>query len=37
VQELTDVVLFLASPRCSYVSGSIWTVDGGIASRNSII
>lgn len=37
VQELTDVVLFLASPRCSYVSGTIWTVDGGIASRNSII
>ncbi len=37
VEELTDVVLFLASPRCSYVSGAIWTVDGGIASRNSII
>jgi NAD(P)-dependent dehydrogenase (short-subunit alcohol dehydrogenase family) len=36
ITEITDVVVFLASPRCNYVSGTIWTIDGGIASRHSI-
>ena len=37
VSEVADVIVFLASERRAYVSGTIWTVDGGIASRQSII
>jgi len=37
VREVTDLIVFLASPRASYISGTIVTVDGGIASRRSII
>jgi 3-oxoacyl-[acyl-carrier protein] reductase len=32
--EVADVVTFLVSPRASYVSGTIVTVDGGAANRN---
>ena len=28
--EIADVVMFLSSPRSSYVTGSGWIVDGGI-------
>lgn len=37
VEEVADLMVFLASPRAGYVSGTIVTVDGGIASRGSII
>jgi NAD(P)-dependent dehydrogenase (short-subunit alcohol dehydrogenase family) len=37
VHEVTDLIVFLASFRAGYTSGTIYTVDGGIASRRSII
>jgi len=37
VHEVTDLIVFLASYRSGYTSGAIMTVDGGIASRRSIV
>lgn len=37
VAEITDSIVFLASERSGYTSGTILTIDGGIASRSSII
>ena len=37
VHEITDLIVFLASYRAGYTSGVIYTVDGGISSRRSII
>ncbi|PZW48392.1 short-subunit dehydrogenase [Humitalea rosea] len=37
VEEVADLILFLASPRAAYITGTIVTIDGGIASRGSII
>lgn len=36
VREVADLFAFLASPRATYISGTIVTVDGGITSRKSI-
>lgn len=37
VAEIVDQILFLVSDRAGYTSGTIFTIDGGIASRSSII
>jgi NAD(P)-dependent dehydrogenase (short-subunit alcohol dehydrogenase family) len=37
VHEIADLIVFLASYRSGYTSGAIMTVDGGIASRRSIV
>lgn len=37
VPEVADSIVFLASDRSGYTSGTILTIDGGIASRRSII
>jgi len=36
-QEVADLIVFLASPRAGYITGTVVTIDGGIASRGSII
>jgi len=37
VHEITDQIVFLSSYRSGYTSGCIVTIDGGIASRRSVI
>jgi 3-oxoacyl-[acyl-carrier protein] reductase len=33
-QEVADTAAFLVSPRASYISGTVVTVDGGATNRN---
>jgi NAD(P)-dependent dehydrogenase (short-subunit alcohol dehydrogenase family) len=35
--EVADLCAFLASPKAGYISGTIVTIDGGIAARGSVI
>ena len=35
-EEVADAILFLASPRAGYVSGTVLTIDGGLSSRRSV-
>ncbi len=37
VKEVADLCAFLASPLAGYMTGTIVTVDGGIAARGSVI
>ena len=32
--EVADLVMFLASERASYITGTIYILDGGISSRS---
>ena len=36
-EEVADLMVFLSSPRAGYITGTIVTIDGGIASQGSII
>ncbi len=36
VSEITDLIVFLSSPRSAYTSGVIMTVDGGVTSNRSV-
>lgn len=36
VREVADLIAFLASPRASYITGAVVTIDGGITSTRSI-
>ncbi len=35
--EVAELMLFLASPHAAYITGTVVTIDGGIAARGSII
>jgi NAD(P)-dependent dehydrogenase (short-subunit alcohol dehydrogenase family) len=36
-EEVADLCAFLSSPRAGYITGTIVTIDGGIAARGSVI
>jgi len=36
-EEVAELMVFLASPRAAYITGTVVTIDGGITARGSII
>ena len=36
-EEVADLIVFLASDRASYISGTVVTIDGGMVNNNSIL
>lgn len=36
-EEVADLMVFLASPRAGYITGTVVTIDGGIAAKGSVI
>ena len=36
-EEVADLMVFLASPRAGYITGTIVTIDGGMVNRGSLI
>jgi NAD(P)-dependent dehydrogenase (short-subunit alcohol dehydrogenase family) len=36
-EEVADLVVFLASERAGYISGTIVTIDGGMVNKNSLL
>ena len=36
-EEVADLATFLASPRASYISGVIYTLDGGVGARTKVV
>lgn len=36
-EEVADLIVFLASERASYISGTVVTIDGGMVNNNSIL
>jgi len=35
-EEVADLVVFAASPRAAYISGTVLTVDGGVSARDHL-
>ncbi len=36
-EEVADLIVFLASARASYISGTVVTIDGGMVNNNSLL
>ena len=36
-EEVADLIVFLASARASYISGTVVTIDGGMVNNNSVL
>jgi NAD(P)-dependent dehydrogenase (short-subunit alcohol dehydrogenase family) len=37
MREIADTIVFIASPRSSYTTGTVVTVDGGLSCRHSVL